>query len=278
MIAVRGQDGGGSCGERVIQEEKGERHTGEKPSRGRKNAVKGIRGFSLLRGARVRALGLALAVGLVKVGDTERAFGQVVGPQSPLSEPTGLMAGAVLGATGLMTEGALVGETGPSITLMLGYALSRSIGLYAAFGGAALSGGYEADPYVFSDAEAGARVVLGGPRRRVLVYFEAALHWLMVSFDDVSGWDFGGTSVLEDLAGRWAWRKDEVGDVWAGGRGVSGGVGLYFFPRKDLAVDVGLRLTTGVFRVVSAAGYREDTHVGAGASRLSLGLCWFGGR
>lgn len=193
---------------------------------------------------------LAVAIGiLASVAAPARA--QTITPRSTIR---GVHLGVALNATALRLEGWDESESGGGATLRLGYGFSdRFVGQATLQGGKIKVGGYNSS-FTVSHFDIGARYYFSSSESRGRPYAEAAL---------------SGREVSLPLG---------VVTVDARGGGFSFGGGIAYFFKPTVALDAGLKFTSGKFTEgrIGSSGWTDqggDAFKGT-SSRLDLGISW----
>ena len=170
------------------------------------------------------------------------------------SDPTGVhLAGALSGA-GIVYEGDDEAESGGGASLRLGWGFNRTVTVFAEAAGARVEMIDFSDTYALAHFDLGVRLNFRGPQAKALPYAVLAV---------------SGRSAGIDLGG-------DVLTITGAGPTFGGGVAIFF--NENVALDLGLKWTTGEFTEAEFMGDKDTIDISATSARFDVGVSWWAGR
>jgi hypothetical protein len=155
---------------------------------------------------------------------------------------------------GIVYEGDDVTESGAGAGLALGWGVNRTVTLFLEGSGASVDMADFNDSYALVHFDLGVRLNMRGPQAKALPYVALA---------------YSGRSAGLDLGG-------DLFTITGAGPSFGGGVAVFFNPA--VALDIGLRWTTGSFTEAEYRGAKESVDLSATSARFNLGVAWWAGR
>ncbi len=180
--------------------------------------------------------------------------------EAQVSTTRGLSLGVQLLGTAI-AEAGKDGSEGGGIGFRAGYGFNRIVTGFVTIDGSEIDlppGSSLAGAWTLGHAEVGARFHFANSLRRWVPYLETSVGARVVSVDDAS-------------AG-----SQQVGKVSFNGGAFTVGGGLNAFFRRNLALDVSLRVTNGEFTEVDLGSVAlQNLDIEATSVRFGVGLTWW---
>lgn len=147
-------------------------------------------------------------------------------------------------------------ESGPGISLTVGYNFTPQFGLLVNVTGASIDS-EEGGNYGLGHADLAGRFSFANPASPLVPYLELGVTSISLVDED----------------------EDTGEDVQVSGTGFTGAAGLNYFFSPKLALDANLRFTTGELDTLKIGGESVTTEDGLDTTtgRISIGISWFPG-
>jgi hypothetical protein len=185
----------------------------------------------------------------------------VAGPlHGQRSTTRGFNLGLHLGGASLKIEDGDSRDDGAGAGIHLGYGINRTITLLLQLDGHGfmLDDGTIQGEWTLGQADLGARFHFASTLRRWVPYLEASLTGMGVTVKD---------PVVEGQS---------ESDITFGGGGFSGGGGILFYLKENLALEGQVKVSGGEFTEIEVDNVTvSGLEIDAGTSRVSLGLSWW---
>lgn len=177
------------------------------------------------------------------------------------STTRGLNLGFHLAAASLSVEGGDQNAGGGG-GIRVGYGVSRVVNLFLEMDGATIdvtnAGGSVTGQWVLAHGDLGVRFHFANSLRSYVPYLEAALSGRAVSIGDAT------------------FNQQDAGTVSFSGGSFTVGGGISVYLQRTLALDFGLKLTSGKFTEVAVGDLSlSGLDIDATSSRLNIGLVWW---
>lgn len=177
------------------------------------------------------------------------------------STTRGLNLGAHLAAASLSVEGGDQNAGGGG-GVRVGYGVNRVVNLFLEMDGATIdvtnAGGSVTGQWVLAHGDLGVRFHFANSLRSYVPYLEAALSGRAVSIGDAT------------------FNQQDAGTVSFSGGSFTVGGGISVYLQRTLALDFGLKLTSGKFTEVAVGDLSlSGLDIDATSSRLNIGLVWW---